>query len=398
MKKKILFIMPHFTCGGVESALLSLLDVIDREKYEISLLLLLEAGEFIERIPKDIKILRIQIPEKEQGVFLGKKNQLKNYLKRGKFIKAFTSLIYNSKTKITSNRLELVNYFSRISDTIPTLEGEYDIAVDYFGYVNFTTFYLSEKVNAKIKVSWLHTVFSNINPQPFLPYYKKMDRIFAVSQMVKDDFETVFPMLDNVEVFYNIIDPESIREKSLTEKGFDDDYKGLRILTVGRISPEKGQDLAINALKRLIADEFDVRWYFIGGGEEQHIDEISSVLTEQEKQEHLCFLGMKDNPFPYMRQCDIYVQPSYVEGYCTTTNEARIVNCPIVTTDVSGAREQFVNEQTALIVDISEDGIYQGVKRLIEHPEMRKTLKENLKTLDFGASKELKKLFGLIQQ
>ncbi len=396
MKKSILFVMPYLNCGGTESAWLSLLGAIPRDEYKITLALLKNSGSFMNRIPDDVEVINISIPEKEQGAFLGKKNQLSNYLKKGKIIKAIQSLIYNSRTTITEDREQMISYFSRVSDSIPNFPGEYDLAIDYFGYASFTTFYLAEKVNAKIKVSWVHSILSNSRPKAFLPYYKKMDRIFAVSEMAKNDFQIVFPELKNVDILYNIIDPSIIINKANNGEGFDDDYDGLRILTVGRISPEKGQDMAIKALKRIIDDGYKVRWYFVGSGDEDLIKSYSAILSEQERSECLRFLGIKDNPYPYMKQCDIYVQPSYVEGYCTTTNEARILNCCIITTDVSGAREQFNDGETALIVNVDAESIYYGIKKVIENPELGERFKENLMEIDYSTEGEVNKLLNLL--
>lgn len=397
MKKTILFVMPYLNCGGTESAWLSLLGAIPRDEYKITLALLKNSGSFMNRIPDDVEVINISIPEKEQGVFLGKKNQLLDYLKKGKIIKAIQSLIYNSRTTITEDRMQMASYFSRVSDSIPYFPGEYDLAIDYFGYASFTTFYLAEKVSAKIKVSWVHSILSNSMPKAFLPYYKKMDRIFAVSEMVKNDFQIIFPELKNVDILYNIIDPSKIISGANNGEGFDDEYDGLRILTVGRISPEKGQDMAIKALKRIIDDGYKVRWYFVGSGDEDLIKSYSAILSEQERSNSLRFLGIKDNPYPYMKQCDIYVQPSYIEGFCLTTSEAAVLECPIVTTDTCGASEKFIPYETALIVSISEEGIYEGIKQLIENPQKRKELKENLKTVKHNNSKEIDKLLRLIE-
>ena len=392
--KKILFVMPYLGCGGVEATFFSLLDVMDRKRCEITLLILEDKGQFRNRIPKDIKERYIEIPKKERGIFFGKKKMLKEHLGHGRIWKIPGYLLYNMQISLTEDRVKNAAYFSHIADSIPEFEGEYDLAVDYFGYATFTTFYVAEKVHAKRKVTWLHSIFSRFSPQAFEKWYRKMDVIYAVSQMVKSDFETIFPQIDCVKLFYNIIDPGMIRRKANKICNFDDGYKGMKILTVGRLCGEKGIDLAIEAYKRLIKEGYVFRWYVIGGGSLESIQMYKKLLLPNDN--NFVFLGIKDNPYVYMRQCDIYVQPSRFEGYCTTTNEARILGCPIVTTDVSGAREQIQDGKTGLIVESTVEGIYKGVKELLDNPELRKEFTENLKFIDCDTRKEVKKIYRLL--
>lgn len=395
-KKKILFVMPSLGCGGVESTLFSLFDVIDKEKYDITLLLLEKKGEFLERIPKKIKIREIEIPEKEKGIFFGKKRILFEYIKRGKIWKIPSFLIYNRKYSISEDRTKTAEYLKRISDTVKPLEEHYDLAIDYFGYATFTTFYLAEKVCAKVKVSWLHSILSRFEPGVFEVWYEKMNVIFACSQMVQKDFENIFPAIGCVQPFYNIIFPDRIRELSFQEGGFNDEFQGVRILTVGRICYEKGMDMAVEVYRKLIAEGYSVRWYLAGNGSKEECNKIDSLLKTEQEKRNFIFLGVQKNPYVYMRQCDIYVQPSRFEGYCTTTNEARIIGCPIVMTDVSGAREQLVDGESGFVVESDVESIYHAVKELIEKTEIRGRFVENLRKIDCDTRKEIYKIYDLL--
>lgn len=397
MRKKILFLMPYLGCGGVESTLFSLLDIIDKEKYDITLMLLEKKGAFLDRIPAGVNIKLIQIPEREQGVFFGKKRILIEYVKNRQVRKLPTALLYNLKNKLSEDRTSNAAYFERIADSIPCLDERFDLAIDYFGYATFTTFYLAEKIHAKVKVSWLHSIMSRFNPVAFRRWYEKMDVIFAVSKMVKQDFEAIFPTAQNVSLFYNIISPELIRQRSMEKGGFEDDFDGVRILTVGRICEEKGIDLAAEAYKKLISEEYRIRWYIIGAGAQKELAAIQESFSSNKEKENFVFLGVKNNPFPYMRQCDIYVQPSRFEGYCTTTNEARIIGCSVVTTRVSGAEEQICNGKTGLIVDKTSEAIHDGVKKLLDHREMCNTFKSNLQLIDCDTRTEVKKMEALLE-
>lgn len=393
MKKKILFLMPYFGCGGVESTLLSLLDMMDRNKYDITLMMLQNKGDFLYKIPENVKINNIKIPEKEKGIFFGKKKVFFSYLKKLQFIKLIKFLLYNSSFSLTENRTKNFEYFEMISDSIPNIDEEYDIAIDYFGYATFTTFFLSEKINAKKKVSWIHSIMSRFDPVAFKKYYEKMDIIFACSQMVKEDFEKIFPTINTVEVFYNIINPIEIRKKSLKNGGFEDDYSGTRILTVGRICHEKGIDIAARTYNLLREKGYNIRWYIIGSGSKEDIDSIKEIICDKE---NFIFLGIQDNPYVYMKQCDIYVQPSRFEGYCTTTNEARIIGCPIVMTNVSGANEQINNGENGFIVESDENSIFNAVKTMMDSEDIINKFRINIQKIDCDTRNEIKKIEKLL--
>lgn len=396
MKSKVLIIMPYLECGGVESTLLSLLGVLDSKRVEITLLLLEERGTFIEKVPFHIQIKTINIPEKEQGVFMGKKKMLISYLKNRKIWKIPKFILYNYNKTLSEDRASNAKYFHQISASIPPLEEEYDLAIDYFGYATFTTFYLAEKVKAKKKVTWLHSIFSRFQPQAFEEWYKKMDVIFACSQMVKKDFESIFPAIQTVKVFYNIINPQLIRKKADFPGGFEDQFSGIRILTVGRICHEKGIDIAAQAYNLLKNAGYNIRWYIMGNGSDIEKENVIKKINPSNRADFI-FLGIKENPYVYMKQCDIYVQPSRFEGYCTTTNEARILGCPIVMTDVSGAEEQLENGKTGLIVEKESSAIYDAVKQFIEYPDFRKKVKENLKNIESDTRQEVRKIYELLE-
>lgn len=388
-KNSILILMPYFECGGVESTLLSLLDELDREKYEITLALLEKKGRFLDRIPNDIRIEKIEIPEREWGIFFGKKKILMSFLKKGKFGKLPYFVKYNLKHTLTEDRTKNAQYFHEISKSIPKMNKEYDLAIDYFGYATFTTFYLAEKVNAKRKITWLHSILSRFNPRAFGVWYQQMDQIFACSKMVKEDFEEMFPEIKKVAVFYNIINPNEIKEKANLAGGFEDDFDGIRILTVGRICKEKGTDIAARVYNQL-RKNYNIRWYIVGDGSESDKELVRKEIDE-DKTIDFVFLGIQENPYVYMKQCDIYVQPSRFEGYCTTTNEARIVGCPIVMTDVSGAREQLANGVNGYIVK-GEDDLINAIEQLIQYPDLRKELKNHIKQVNCDTRMEINKL------
>lgn len=193
----------------------------------------------------------------------------------------------------------------------------------------------------------------------------------------------MFPSLkEKTSVFYNIIDKNKVDIMSLEDGGFNDCFNGIRILTVGRLTTEKGQDIIPGTLRRILSKGYSARWYCMGDGENRQM--LGSMIKEFNLEDHLILLGTQNNPFPYIKQCDIYVQPSRHEGYCITLAEARALNKPIITTDFVGAREQIKDRETGLITEFSEEEIYKAVKKLIGNTDLCDMFKNNLKENKMG--------------
>src|SRR5699024_5886183 len=174
----------------------------------------------------------------------------------------------------------------------------------------------------------------------------------------------------------NMISPNLIYSQSNNGRGFNDDFNGLRILTVGRLAFEKGQDIAIRVLSKLIQEGKQVRWYCVGEGSQRR--EYEQLIRDYNLQGKFILMGSDINPYTYMKQCDIYVQPSRYEGYCITLIESRSIRNTIVTTDVNGEREQLIDGVTGLIVGAKENKIDYAVKRVINDKRLRQKFSENL--------------------
>lgn len=271
---------------------------------------------------------------------------------------------------------------------------QYDLAVDYFGYASFTTFYVAEKVKAKKKISWVHSRFSTLDAQYLNKYYKKFDKIYAVSKDTKNDFLSCVEIEDNkVEIFYNLIDYEEIRQLANEKIEYILKKDSIILVTVGRLEKVKGIDMAVEVARILNENNFDFCWYVIGEGTERN--NIQNLICKYNLSDKFILLGLKENPYPYMKNCDIYIQPSRYEGYCTTTNEARILARPVITTDVYGAKEQFANGENGLIVDIDYQCIANAVVYLIENPDIRKLFQSKLSTLNNNTVEQLKKIYRM---
>lgn len=386
--KKVIIMSEKMNMGGVEKALISMLESINYDNYDVTLLLTAIEGELIKKVPKQVKIITIN-EFKELRYKSVKKLVLDNVLK-GKFMECFKIIYYILLYKFNGDLHSLYKYNC---ESLPKLDEKYDLAISYQAPSRLPAVFVANNINAEKKALWLHSDPSK-SPCDISCYeesYSKYDKIFCVANSIKEKFIKVFPNLESkTEVFYNIIPVRDILEKSKIDEGFKDKYDGIRILTIGRLSPEKGYKRAINVCEKLINCGYKIRWYVCGEGEERN--ELEKIIKEKELEDNFILLGNKSNPYPYLKQCDIYVQTSFFEGYCTTTNEARVLRKPIITTDVSGAREQFINYENGIIVPIEEVEIYKAVKELIDNESLRYKLINNLKKIDFKNNNDMYKL------
>ena len=264
----------------------------------------------------------------------------------------------------------------------PTLVSEYDLAVAYAGPMDFISFFVINKIKAKKKIQWIHFDITKIgfNVNFAVKLYRKFDKLFIVSNEGKEKLIKLMPQYKNkIETFKNVIPAQQIIKLAEDGKGFEDDFQGIRILTVGRLSKEKGQDLTINVCARLIEAGYSVRWYCIGeGGSRKDYEDLIRLRGLQNK---YILLGSKANPYPFMKQCDIYVQSSRHEGYCITLAEAKCFDNPIISTDVTGANEHITHEETGLIVKFFEDEMFAAIERLLNEEFLSSYIKNNLKKI-----------------
>lgn len=389
--KRILFMCINMNIGGTEKALLKMLNEIDSSKYDITLLMLEEYGGFLNETPNFVKIQYVnEYKDIKPLIKEPPKLLAKELIKNRKYLKGLLILLNYSISKITNN---ISYYYKYISKNIKNIEEDYDLAVAYAGPMDFITYFVLNKIKANKKVQWIHFDITKIgfNKKFAEKNYKKFDKIFVVSKEGKEKLINLIPALNNkVEAFFNIISCKLIENMSKNERGFDDSFNGVRVLTVGRLSKEKGQDITISALARLKNEGYNIKWYCIGDGPQK--GDYEQIIKNLNIENDYILLGAKLNPYPFMKQCDIYVQPSRHEGYCITLGEARCFDNPIVTTNFTGAKEQIKNEITGLICDISEEGIYKSVKRLLDDKDLYNNIKINLSKEIVDSTNEIDKL------
>ncbi len=373
MKKKMLVIGITMAAAGSERSFLSYArHAIDYHKYEVDLLLAKRSGEFLNLLPKEIRVLEMG---KLGEIFLiSKTNAWKIIARRFLLpnpLRAFALLPHIIKRKTAKTKAEKDFASNRmwvqLMKKMPALEKEYDIALAYWG--DHTMFYMCDKVKAKEKHAWLHFDYAKPPREDalYLHYFKQCDKIVTVSREIELSLKRALPEIaERVVTMENIIDREEIMALANEPCDFEDDFEGLRLLTVGRLCEQKGYDLAIPAIARLVAEGYPIRWYILGAGEDGYKAYLETLVREHHMEAHIAFLGIRKNPYPYMKNCDLYLQPSRHEGKPIAVEEAKLLARPIFATSYSTAKEQLMAHHPHAIGEISESGIYDGLRTLLD--------------------------------
>jgi len=372
--------------GGTEKSLISLLSVMSRDKHDVTILMLEKYGELQYFIPKWVKVEYLNGYSSIKNIISKPPHKtIIEFLKRGRLIKVLKIFNTYVKYKISKN---FDCFYFEVLKKHKTIE-EYDIAIAYAGPFDFISYFIVKKINAKIKVQWIHFDVSKVLSLATFgnKYYQYFDKIFCVSENAKVVFDDMFPnFCDKTSVFKNIVSKSNLEKSASIGETFSDGYDGLKILTLGRLSEEKGQQMIPSIVHRLKKDKIKFKWYLIGDGKLK--DNLLSQIKELDLRNDLIVLGSKINPYRFVKDCDIYVQTSFHEGYCLTVHEAKILNKPVVITNVASADNLILNGEDGLIVEINEEAIYTGVKKLITDTKLRMLLSRNLLALETMSEKK----------
>ena len=370
--KKILFVCYGLGIGGIERCLVNLINELDSNLYDIDLLLLNPEYDLLDEITNEVTLLNTFKYSMDTENTYNHYKQEKNVLKRINKISRY--IIFRLINKYGQRPWKVFN----------KVEKKYDIAISY-SQNGLTPYYVIDKVNATRKYLWYHNGDYEGTGKKYkldLEYYSKFDNVVAVSTDCQKKLSQYFSdMQDKIIVMNNIVDTERIINLANSDAAIEIDKDSFSILTVGRLTKEKGVELAVNVCKKLVDNGFNIKWYWVGDGNQFGF--LKELVNKLELGDVFYLLGNKKNPYVYMNQCDLYVQPSKYEAYCTTTNEARILNKPVVTTDVGGMREQFIDKKTALIVKADIESLYKSIALLIYNKDYREKIVLNLKHKNF---------------
>lgn len=376
--------------GGIEKSLISMINSMPKEKFAISVLVMKRGGQLLHHLPKEVKVKEIFGDEKTTL------EKIRKYLMKGNFLQILKTILYTILLKRGSKSSfeENLHY----SNMLPLERAKYDIAISYYTPASLPVIYTIKNINAKIKIAWIHgdvAEYPNSLPK-YKGMYEKFHHIFGVSNYTVLKFINLFPHLSKkTSLFYNIINEEKIELLASKKINYFNSTTGINLLTVGRLEYEKGQDIIPSVLKQLLTAGYNVCWYCIGDGSLR--EELEIKINKLNLKKHLILLGTKDNPYPYIKNCDIYIQPSRHEAYCMTVAEARVFNKPIVITK-TGASEQIINGKNGLIVRFDERELYPAIKQLLDKKELRKIFEQNLRNQTIDSANEIEKLYKVIKE
>ena len=396
MMKRILVIHSNMELGGAESSLLGLLDTIDYSKYTVDLFLLNHSGEFMPLINRHVNLLP-EVPN-----YKALTQPIAENLRSGKIRIAALRCYAKLRSTLSHDALHLAHnykqYFHKLCVAcLPDIPGEYDLAISF----NDPHYIMGKKVSAKVKLAWFHTDASRMQ---FCDAIEKemwgmSDYVINVSENCKAAFDKKHPYLDSAHslMVENILSESFVIKRS---EAFDPSIEtnlgeSLMLLSVGRFSEQKNFDNVPDICRRLVENGLDVKWYLIGYGGDEPL--IRQRIAEAGMQDRVIILGKKDNPYPYMRACDLYVQPSRSEGKAVTVREAQLLGKPVVITSYATSASQLENGVDGVIVPMDNEGCAAGIAALLRDPARMQQLSENCAKRDYTNSAEVEKIYALME-
>lgn len=358
---KILIQIPQLIFGGAEKVLVSFANELVSKGHEVTVLETYERGFLKEQFDEKVKFDAICSKAYMKKYYASLAEVKKNPFLAGKLI--FSKIVGYEKfaQKLCAKRYADIKF---------------DVAINYLEIEKPD--FLLDNINADRYIQWYHTDIGNLdNPQEsdtMLDSWKRMDAIICVSKISYENFINRYSQLkEKTHLIYNFFDSKNILEKS--KETFVYETKKPILLSVGRMTAPKRYLRFLNILKKLRDNGFEFSWHILGDGIQR--EEIESKIKKYNLEGYVFLDGLTDNPYKYMKNCDLFVLPSGWEGFPTVTVEAKILNCAVLATDVAGIREQIIHGETGLIVENSENAIYEGLKTLLENPDLIEKIKDN---------------------
>lgn len=397
MKKKLLIVSHALELGGAERSLIGLLDALDPEIWDIDLFLLRHEGELMADIPEHISLL----PEVPAYTVLAR--PMKDTLREGHILLTAARLAgriaagrYAKKHGHTESGVALEYSHKFTCPLMPKIQPgtEYDLAISFLT----PHYFVAKKVQAKQKIAWIHTDYSRVqvNIPSETAMWSTYDHIASISDAVTESFLKTFPGLKHkIVLIENILPERLIKRQALEPIGTDmpaNEY--IRLLTIGRYCTAKNFDNIPDICARLVSAGLNVKWYLIGFGGDEEL--IRQKIIEADMVEHVVLLGKKENPYPYIRACDLYVQPSRYEGKAVTVREAQMLGKPVVITRYATSRDQLEDGVDGVIVPMDNEGCAAGIAALLRDPRKMAELSGNCLCRDYSNSGEVHKLYDLL--
>jgi glycosyltransferase involved in cell wall biosynthesis len=429
MTKPRIFINIHYLeIGGAERALIGLLNALDPGKVDIDLFVNQHTGEFMKLLPGYVNLLP------ENGRYASLETPMVSVVKRGNVDIVCARMLAKFAHQRNLKKLQLkdgqedasiFHYVAKYTTPLlPSLKkyGKYDLAISFLTPHQI----VRDKVDAKKKIAWIHTDYSisKVNTAAELPVWQSYDYIASISGDVTKTFLQEFPSLaPKIIEIENIMSPKFVRDMadeidvsaeisggvillSIGRYSYPKNFDNLpfickqliemiKLLSIGRYCPQKNFDNLPDICRRLVNEhgDVDLKWYIVGFGDEAP---IRRAIAEAGMEEHVILLGKKENPYPYIKACDIYVQPSRYEGKSVTVREAQMLCKPVVVTNYPTASSQIKDGIDGVIVPMDNEGCASGIAKVIADTALQQRLINYLSTHDYGNESEVEKIYKLL--
>lgn len=391
-KKRILFVMMRLKMGGAERSLINLLNELDYGEFEVDLILLKKMGELLPQIPSQVRLLDtpFELRALYSNKILGVRG-LKYFAVRA--LSVLCSGIVGRFRPCEPYEFRWKHFYTNL---IPPLNEKYDVAIAYL--TGPSMYYTSEKVTAGKRLTFVHNDYITSGLAAWKEterrYFKSFDLVPTISEKCRDSLVKVFPELR--EKF--VVIPNLTSEKwiaACADEFYPKEYIGKSniVLSVGRLTQQKGFDIAVNAAALLKKDGVDFTWFIVGEGDQRK--ELERMISRRGLQETVCLLGVRNNPYPYIRHATVVAQTSRTEGKSVVLDEAKILQRPILATHYSTVGDQLSAEE-GYVVEMTAEAVAQGIRRLLTHPEDRERYIGYLAGINYGNTGEIQKFYDAL--
>lgn len=365
--KSLLIITTKLDAGGAERSLINFLNSYDRSRYTVDLLLLKREGAFLKYVPEDVRIL-----EQDKVLFymynmakfsLGTASDglHRDFLHGIPFVvrRVWSTLYYKKIKKLDRPTAEQYRWENSYSKVIEELTGHYDCAMAYLE--GEPIYYLVDKVSADRKIGWIHNDYEKIAGDRDFDekYFAGLDNIVTISDKCVDVLKKNFPKLaDKVVELPNINSVEVIEKlaEEFTPEGYGE---GVKLLSIGRLTAQKAFDRIIPIAKVLKDKGVSFNWFVLGDGELRQ--ELVSMVSEAGLQDTVKLLGIRSNPYPYIKGADVIVQTSLFEGKSVVIDEAKILHKKIVATKYDTIMDQ-VGDYPIKVVEYEPEAVAETIE------------------------------------
>lgn len=396
-QKKILVCSHWLELGGAECALLGLLEQLRTTGHQIDLYLCRHSGPLMQYIPTGVNLLHEDPRAASIAIGMGSAVRRKALsVVRGRLFGKIAAKCYTFRRHNAADSNVAVEYSHRFTWRYvrPINPGcTYDLVLSFLA----PHYIAAHRACGRKKIAWIHTDYHSIqiDPRTEQKIWSEFDHIAGVSEQCVDSFSEVFPALsDRLLLAENILPVQMIRRRACSNAEALP-TGGIRLLSIGRYCSAKNFDNVPDICSRLIRSGLDVYWYIIGFGGDETL--IRQKIKEAGMEARVILLGRKDNPYPYLASCDLYVQPSRYEGKCVTVREAQMLGKPVVITRYATSASQLEEGVDGIIVPLDNEGCAAGIAALLRDPEKMAALAHRCRQRDYTNASEAGKILALME-